>query len=69
MTEKLDRITKAMRKARLQKRQVWIIDRLIGIWDAEAKAQLNWNQRVESIPGEHLRPERRCSRGLSVDTL
>jgi hypothetical protein len=45
---RLERITKVMRKARLQKRQVWILDALIDIWDAEAKAQLTWNQRVES---------------------
>ena len=48
MTERMERITKVMRKARLEKRQVWILDALISIWDAEAKAQLNWNQRVES---------------------
>lgn len=48
MTERLERITKVMRKARLEKRQTWILSSLIDIWDAEAKAQLNWNQRVES---------------------
>jgi hypothetical protein len=45
---RLERITKVMRKARLQKRQAWILCALIDIWDAEAKAKLTWNQRVES---------------------
>ena len=48
MTERLDRITKLMRKARLEQRQTWILCALIDMWDIEAKAQLNWNQRVES---------------------
>jgi len=33
---RLERITKVMKKATLECRQVWIIDRLIEIWDAEA---------------------------------
>lgn len=36
METRLDRITKTMSKARQQKRQVWILDALIAIWDAEA---------------------------------
>ena len=41
MTEKLDRITKVMSKARLEKRQTWILSALIDIWDAEALKTLN----------------------------
>ena len=36
METRLDRITKVMSQARQQKRQVWILDALIAIWDAEA---------------------------------
>ena len=36
MTERLERITKAMNKARTEKRQTWILHALIDIWDAEA---------------------------------
>jgi len=36
METRLDKITKTMSKARQQKRQVWILDALIAIWDAEA---------------------------------
>jgi hypothetical protein len=36
METRLDRITKVMSQARKQKRQVWILDALIDIWDAEA---------------------------------
>ena len=33
---RLQKITKVMKKATSECRQVWIIDRLIEIWDAEA---------------------------------
>ncbi|MDB4348466.1 hypothetical protein OAA62_00975 [bacterium] len=46
--KRIEKITEVMRKARLQKRQTWILSALIDIWDAEAKAQLTWDQRVES---------------------
>lgn len=36
MTARLDRITKLMSKARLEKRQTWILSALVDIWDAEA---------------------------------
>ena len=36
MTERLNKITNAMMKARKERRQVWILDKLIAIWDAEA---------------------------------
>jgi len=36
METRLDRITKVMSQARQQQRQVWILDALIAIWDAEA---------------------------------
>lgn len=36
METRLDKITKVMSQARQQKRQVWILDALIAIWDNEA---------------------------------
>jgi hypothetical protein len=36
METRLDKITKTMSKARQQKRQVWILDTLIAIFDNEA---------------------------------
>jgi hypothetical protein len=36
MTARLEKITAVMKKARLEKRQTWILDALIAIWDAEA---------------------------------
>ena len=36
METRFDKITKVMSQARQQKRQVWILDALIAIWDAEA---------------------------------
>lgn len=33
---RLEKINKVMKKATSENRQVWIIDRLIEIWDAEA---------------------------------
>jgi hypothetical protein len=36
METRLQKITKTMSKARQQQRQVWILDALIAIWDAEA---------------------------------
>lgn len=36
MTARLDRITKLMSKARLEKRQTWILSALVDIWDTEA---------------------------------
>ncbi len=36
MTQRLERITQTMKKARLGKRQTWILSALIDIWDAEA---------------------------------
>jgi hypothetical protein len=36
MTARLEKITAVMKKARLEKRQAWILDALIDIWDAEA---------------------------------
>ena len=36
MQTRLDKITKVMSQARQQKRQAWILDALIAIWDAEA---------------------------------
>jgi len=40
METRLDRITKVMSQARQQQRQVWILDALIAIWDAEALKDL-----------------------------
>ena len=33
---RLQKITAVMRKARLEKRQAWILSNIIDIWDAEA---------------------------------
>jgi hypothetical protein len=33
---RLQQITSVMRKARLEKRQAWILSAIIDIWDAEA---------------------------------
>ena len=46
--KRLERITTLIKKARLQKRQGWILCTLIDMWSIEARIQLNWNQRVDA---------------------
>jgi len=38
---RLQKITSVMRKARTEKRQTWILSRIIDIWDAEAMRIIN----------------------------
>jgi 23S rRNA maturation mini-RNase III len=38
---RLQRITETMKKARTEKRQAWILSRIIDIWDAEAMQIIN----------------------------